>query len=87
MSILIIILILITTVIVINILQDKKPSLLPSILQNWNFLPIYFRSLDPYDNVFNHLLCCFNLSIRKVKPFEEPSEEIRDKISKYTFKF
>lgn len=38
-------------VVVINVIQAKRPSWLPLKLQNWNFLPIWLHSLDPYDNL------------------------------------
>lgn len=37
------------SVIVINVVQSKKPELLPMFLRNWNFLPEWMRSLDPID--------------------------------------
>merc|ERR1712080_216910 len=36
----------------INLLQAKKPEILPSKLQTWNSVPKAFRSLEPYDRVF-----------------------------------
>ena len=30
-------------------MQNKKPNWLPSILRNWNFLPLWMHSLDPVD--------------------------------------
>ena len=38
-------------VMVINVLQTKKPGWLPNILKNWEFLPLWMRSLDPMDQV------------------------------------
>ena len=38
-------------VIVTNILQAKKPNWLPSVLRNWDFLPLWMHSLDPIDRV------------------------------------
>ena len=35
--------------VIINVLQNCKPEWLPSKLQNWDFLPIWLRSLKPYD--------------------------------------
>merc|ERR1712138_75432 len=35
----------------VNILQDKKPGLLPAKLQNWDFLPLWLRSLEPWDKL------------------------------------
>ena len=41
--------ILLLIVILINMMQDKCPQYLPSILRNWDYLPLFMRSLDPYD--------------------------------------
>lgn len=43
--------IVILFVIVTNILQAKKPNWLPSVLRNWDFLPLWMHSLDPIDRV------------------------------------
>ena len=43
----------------INILQRKKYNILPNYLKTWNFLPIYLRSLKPYDKfMVKYILCC-----------------------------
>ena len=39
--------------VVINVLQRKVPHRLPDILKSWDFLPIWMRSLDPIDKLFN----------------------------------
>uniref|UniRef100_A0A0K2UXF9 Solute carrier family 34 (Type II sodium/phosphate contransporter), member 2 [Xenopus laevis] n=1 Tax=Lepeophtheirus salmonis TaxID=72036 RepID=A0A0K2UXF9_LEPSM len=39
----------------INILQKRYPNLLPKFLENWNFLPLFMRSLSPYDSVFTQI--------------------------------
>lgn len=36
-------------VVIINLLQNKIPEKLPPKLQNWDFLPLWMRSLDPLD--------------------------------------
>merc|ERR1719318_2142062 len=50
-------------VIFINIIQNKKPHLLPARLRNWEFLPEWMHSLDPLDRLVRHLVrtlrCCF----------------------------
>jgi hypothetical protein len=46
------IILFILILIIINIMQSKLPKYLPVFLQNWNFLPIYLRSLEPYDKLF-----------------------------------
>lgn len=38
-----------TAVILVNLLQNKVPDKLPLVLQNWDFLPEWMRSLDPID--------------------------------------
>ena len=47
-------------VIVINLLQDSEnySRYLPNILKTWEFLPIWARSLQPYDKLFKSLRCC-----------------------------
>ena len=42
-------------IVIVKILQAKKPRFLPRILRDWKFLPIYFRSLEPYDRVIMKL--------------------------------
>ena len=36
---------------IINVLQNKRPGLLPPMLRTWNFLPLCMHSLQPYHNV------------------------------------
>ena len=50
-------------VIVVNILQRKRPQSLPEKLKNWQFLPEPFRSLDPLDRLISKIrdkmrACC-----------------------------
>jgi sodium-dependent phosphate cotransporter len=45
------------TVILVNILQVKTPQCLPRKLRNWNFLPLWLHSLEPYDKVVGKFLC------------------------------
>merc|ERR1712088_883813 len=42
---------LLLLVILVNLLQRRKPTLLPSKLQTWEFLPLLVRSLEPYDRL------------------------------------
>ena len=58
-SIVILILLLALFITVINVLQNRKPSFLPKVLRTWNFLPVWLRSLQPYDKFMTkYLLCC-----------------------------
>lgn len=43
---------------IVNALQRHRPQLLPPILRTWDFLPVWFRSLEPYDRLFATLWCC-----------------------------
>jgi len=42
---------LIIFIIVVNILQSKRPGVLPHKLQSWEWIPIWLRSLEPYDKI------------------------------------
>lgn len=50
------------TAIIINLLQDHRPSVLPPLFQTWDFLPLWLHSLDPWDRMVMKLLglisCC-----------------------------
>ncbi|CAB4014614.1 sodium-dependent phosphate transport 2B-like [Paramuricea clavata] len=63
------IVLVIITIIVINILQSKAPHVLPTVLQNWEWAPVWLRSLEPYDRIVKKViyfvrqnLCCFKKS-------------------------
>lgn len=54
-------LIVLLIILLINILQKRKPVLLPPALRSWSFLPLWARSLDPWDRVvgvFTAVCCC-----------------------------
>ena len=42
----------------INLLQSHKPDWLPGFLQNWEFMPLWTRSLKPLDDLFRRMPCC-----------------------------
>ena len=46
---------IIICVIIINVLQTKKPSILPVKLQTWEAVPKPMRSLEPYDRFFSKI--------------------------------
>lgn len=57
------ILLLLVLVAIVNILQTKKPKLLPKKLQNWEFLPTFLHSLKPVDRLISTVFspcrrCC-----------------------------
>ena len=45
-------LILFLFIVIVNILQRKAPDHLPKMLHDWEWLPKWTRSLEPYDRVF-----------------------------------
>jgi len=51
-------------VIVVNVLQSKRPHWLPPLLRSWAFLPLPLRSLRPYDDVIG--LCFRSRIVRKL---------------------
>lgn len=51
-------LVIVLLIAVIKIMQKKCPARLPSVLQNWKWLPEPMRSLAPYDRVFAGCSCC-----------------------------
>lgn len=52
------IVVLLATAVIINVIQAKKRSLLPSFLQSWDWLPKPLHSLQPYDACCLSLPCC-----------------------------
>uniref|UniRef100_A0A671QMH8 Solute carrier family 34 member 2a n=1 Tax=Sinocyclocheilus anshuiensis TaxID=1608454 RepID=A0A671QMH8_9TELE len=62
-------------IIVVNSLQKHKPQWLPSILQSWDFLPLWAHSLEPWDRVVTTVAarCCCCCKCCNVK---EENEEM-----------
>lgn len=52
------ILIIFAIVIALNVVQRKRPSLLPLKLRDWSFLPLWMHSLDPLDRCISKMCCC-----------------------------
>ncbi|KAL4238077.1 hypothetical protein ACF0H5_002789 [Mactra antiquata] len=48
----------------ISVLQKRRPSVLPTKLRTWDFLPIWLRSLEPYDNCIKRFLSQFKLKCK-----------------------
>jgi len=71
------VLIVFAFIVIVNILQDKRPNWLLKPLRTWNFLPRPLRSLDPYDHV---LTACFRsagcIRCRRRCPCCKPDEII-----------
>ncbi|KAM9818684.1 sodium-dependent phosphate transport protein 2B-like [Syngnathus typhle] len=52
---------LLIIIIIINVLQKRKPECLPAALRSWDFLPLWAHSLEPWDKVvavFTAKCCC-----------------------------
>ncbi|XP_057585462.1 sodium-dependent phosphate transport protein 2B isoform X2 [Hippopotamus amphibius kiboko] len=45
-------------VLFLKLLQSRCPRVLPQKLQNWNFLPLWMRSLKPWDKLITTLTSC-----------------------------
>jgi len=43
---------------VVNVLQNTRPRALPPKLRNWEFLPLWMRSLEPMDQLIGRLGLC-----------------------------
>lgn len=43
---------------IINVLQNRMPTVLPNILRTWTFLPLWMHSLEPLDNLFQKIPLC-----------------------------
>jgi len=65
------VLLLAITVAVINLIQNTRPQWLPSFLQNWDFLPVWMRSLQPLDDQFQRMACCQKCRHTEVDDEEE----------------
>ncbi|KAG5849660.1 hypothetical protein ANANG_G00113280 [Anguilla anguilla] len=48
---------LLLLVVVVNLLQSHRPQLLPTVLRSWDFLPVWLRSLEPWDRVVSACWC------------------------------
>lgn len=57
--------ILFVIIVIINIMQSKCQSTLPTKLRNWDFLPLFCHSLKPYDQ------CCAKCMGKDPEPKEE----------------
>ncbi|NXY84257.1 NPT2B protein, partial [Alcedo cyanopectus] len=68
-------------VVVINIMQKRRPHSLPEKLQNWDFLPVWMHSLEPWDNIIMSSLafcgkhCCGFCKCCKVNAEQEDAKD------------
>ena len=58
---------LIICVVAINVLQRKRPRLLPHKLQSWEWMPLCIRSLEPYDKIFQKIYVLIHVTEEEKK--------------------
>ena len=67
----------------VSVLQHKKPILLPKLLRTWKFLPLFLRSLEPYDRLFRKLClcccCCKQNGTNKLEDFKQNTFKLKSK--------
>ncbi len=56
-----------------------KPRL-PKLLQSWDFLPLFLRSLKPYDDQFQKLRCCKKLAQKQMNESSSIQEKEGQKV-------
>ena len=57
--------ILILAVGLISVVQRKRPQLLPVVLRDWKFLPLFMRSLEPLDRLIATFTTCAKQKARE----------------------
>lgn len=70
-------LVLLIGVIVINMVQQRNPRRLPPALRSWDFLPLWFHSLEPWDNVVEAVMvkccgCCKSCDVSPENKMNQP---------------
>ncbi|XP_053475203.1 solute carrier family 34 member 2a [Ictalurus furcatus] len=78
LAVLVPVLLLIITVLAINFLQSRFPERLPSYLRSWDFLPLWARSLEPWDRIITAMIarCCCCCKCCQVARGDEEAEPI-----------
>lgn len=49
-------------IVLLNVVQNKWPQVLPVCMRDWHFLPEWMRSLEPYDRAMKRMSCYKKLS-------------------------
>ncbi|XP_060596766.1 sodium-dependent phosphate transport protein 2B-like [Ruditapes philippinarum] len=61
--------VLIIIILIIKLIQNKRPLWLPSVMRNWKWLPVPLRSLAPFDRflmiITGHCYCCRKVGCMK----------------------
>ncbi|XP_074652263.1 sodium-dependent phosphate transport protein 2B-like isoform X2 [Tubulanus polymorphus] len=66
------ILALVIAILIIKLIQAKRPSCLPAKLRNWKFLPECLRSLAPIDRLLGKIMCCSRCKGDEQEIYKEP---------------
>ncbi len=80
-AVLIPVILLLLSIGILNLLQNKLAKILPEILKTWNFLPEPLRSLEPYDRLITKYLMCCN----KKKDSTNTDECVLDDVEKQAY--
>ncbi len=60
----------------VNVMQARSPSHLPTKLQTWDFLPQWMRSLKPLDRLITKATVCCSFTCEEEQGEEEDEEHI-----------
>ncbi|KAJ0033031.1 hypothetical protein NQD34_000138 [Periophthalmus magnuspinnatus] len=68
---------LLIIIVIINVLQKRKPACLPPALRSWDFLPLWAHSLAPWDKVVDVFItkCCCCCKCCRLPSDQETQEE------------
>uniref|UniRef100_UPI0037E741FA solute carrier family 34 member 2a n=1 Tax=Semicossyphus pulcher TaxID=241346 RepID=UPI0037E741FA len=70
-------LVMLIIIVLINVLQKRKPGCLPAALRSWDFLPLWAHSLAPWDKVVGVITakCCCCCKCCKLPADDQEHEE------------
>lgn len=76
--------VMLIVIIIINVLQKRRPSCLPTVLRSWDFLPLWAHSLAPWDKVVGMCTakCCCCCKCCQIAADDEEHTERADSIKK-----
>lgn len=66
---------LLIMIVLLNVLQRKRPQVLPKRLKTWKFLPLCLRSLEPYDRIVMSVFRCCPSCCKSIKNGSEDDQE------------
>ncbi|KAM4583563.1 solute carrier family 34 member 2a [Odontesthes bonariensis] len=73
--------VMLIVIVVINVLQKRKPGCLPAALRSWDFLPLWAHSLDPWDKVVGVITakCCCCCKCCHI-PSDDQEHEVQESV-------